>query len=276
MNLTCYVVDAFSDQVFHGNPAAVVPLDSWLPDNVMQAIAAEHNLAETVYFVQRPDGYDIRWFTPKTEVDLCGHATLASGFVIEQFIEPLATSITFHSKSGPLGVEIRGGVYTLDFPSRPPAPCSPDEHLLDGLNLPAKEILAARDYFAIYETADEVRRIAPDMPTLSRSHRFAAIVTAPGDEPGVDFVSRFFAPAQGVLEDPVTGSAHSTLIPYWAKRLGKNELRAKQISERGGDLFCALAGDRVKIGGHAVLYSKNEIYLPTPLTEISKNLVTAD
>ncbi len=261
MTLTCYVVDAFTNQPFHGNPAAVIPLDVWLPDDLLQSMAAEHNLAETVYFVQTPDGYDIRWFTPKTEVDLCGHATLASGFVIEQFIEPLATAITFHSKSGPLGVEIRDGIYTLDFPSRPPTPCSPDEHLLAGLNLPAKEILAARDYFAIYDTADEVRRLEPDMLALSRIHRFAVIVTAPGDEPGIDFVSRFFAPAQGVPEDPVTGSAHSTLIPYWAKRLGKSDLRARQISDRGGYLVCAMAGDRVKIGGQAVLYSKNEIYL---------------
>jgi len=262
MTLTCYIVDAFSTQPFHGNPAAVIPLESWLPDNLLQSMAFEHNLAETAYFVPTPDGYDIRWFTPKTEVDLCGHATLASGFVIEQFIDPLANSITFQSKSGPLGVDITDGVYTLDFPSRPPTATSPDEHLLAGLNLPPKQILAARDYFAIYETAAEVRALAPDMQSLSRIHRFAVIATAPGDEPGIDFVSRFFAPAQGVPEDPVTGSAHSTLIPYWAGRLGKSELRAKQVSERGGDLYCALAGDRVKIGGHAVLYSKNEIYLP--------------
>jgi PhzF family phenazine biosynthesis protein len=261
MTLTCYIVDAFTDQPFHGNPAAVVPLDTWLPDHLLQSMAAEHNLAETVYFVQTPDGYDIRWFTPKTEVDLCGHATLASGFVIEKFIDPLATSIVFQSKSGPLGLDIEDGIYTLDFPSRPPTPTSPDEHLLAGLNLPPQLILAARDYFAVYETADEVRRLEPDMQALSRIHRFAVIATAPGDEPGVDFVSRFFAPGQGVPEDPVTGSAHSTLIPYWSDRLGKLEMHGKQISERGGTLFCALAGDRVKIGGSAVLYSKNEIYL---------------
>lgn len=262
MTLTCYIVDAFTSHPFRGNPAAVVPLDSWLPDSLLQSMAAEHNLAETVYFVQTPDGYDIRWFTPKTEVDLCGHATLASGFVIEQFIEPVATSLTFHSKSGPLGLDIKDGVYTLDFPSRPPTPTSPDEHLLAGLNLPARQILAARDYFAIYDTAAEVRALNPDMLALSRIHRFAVIATAPGDEPGIDFVSRFFAPAQGVPEDPVTGSAHSTLIPYWANRLQKSHMQAKQISERGGDLTCSLAGDRVKIGGRAVLYSKNEIYLP--------------
>jgi PhzF family phenazine biosynthesis protein len=262
MTLTCYVVDAFTNRPFHGNPAAVIPLENWLPDDLLQSMAAEHNLAETVYFVQTPDGYDIRWFTPKTEVDLCGHATLASGFVIEQFIDPLASSITFQSKSGPLGLTIENGLYTLDFPSRPPSATSPDEHLLAGLNLPARQILAARDYFAIYDTAEEVRRLDPDMLALSRIHRFAVIATAPGDEPGLDFVSRFFAPAQGVPEDPVTGSAHSTLIPYWSNRLGKTQLVAKQISERGGDLFCSLAGDRVKIGGHAVLYSKNEICLP--------------
>ena len=264
MTLTCYIVDAFANQTFHGNPAAVVPLDNWLPDELLQSMAAEHNLAETVYFIATPDGYDIRWFTPKTEVDLCGHATLAAGFVIEQFLDPIATSIAFSSKSGPLGVAIKDGIYTLDFPSRPPSPTSPDEHLLAGLNIAASEILAARDYFAIYETAQQVRELAPDMMSLARIHRFAVIVTAPGDEAGIDFVSRFFAPSQGVPEDPVTGSAHSTLIPYWANRLNKTSLRARQISERGGDLFCALAGDRVKIGGHAILYSKNEIYLSWP------------
>lgn len=262
MTLSCYIVDAFSREPFHGNPAAVVPLDNWLPDDLLQSMAAEHNLAETVYFVATPDGYDIRWFTPKTEVDLCGHATLAAGFVIEQFLDPLATTINFQSKSGPLGVEIKDEIYTLDFPSRPPTASSPDEHLLAGLDIPASEILAARDYFAIYDTAQQVRDLAPDMMSLARIHRFAVIATAPGDEPGIDFVSRFFAPSQGIPEDPVTGSAHSTLIPYWAKRLNKTKMLAKQISERGGDLFCTFAGDRVKIGGHAVLYSKNEIYLP--------------
>jgi len=261
MTLTCYVVDAFTDTPFHGNPAAVVPLDFWLPDDILQAMAAEHNLAETAYFVKTPTSYDIRWFTPQTEVDLCGHATLASGFVIEKFVAPHTTSITFNSKSGPLGLDINDGIYTLDFPSRPPTATSPDEHLLESLNIPAAQILAARDYFAIYETADQVRNLAPDMAAMARIHRFAVIVTAPGDQPGIDFVSRFFAPAQGIPEDPVTGSAHSTLIPYWANRLGKTQMKARQISARGGTLFCSLSGGRVKIGGHAVLYSKNEIYL---------------
>jgi PhzF family phenazine biosynthesis protein len=262
MSLTCFVVDAFTDSPFHGNPAAVVPLDAWLPDHLLQSMAAEHNLAETVYFVLAPDGYQIRWFTPLTEVDLCGHATLAAGFVIEQFLDPLARSIRFLSKSGPLGLDIAGGVYTLDFPSRPPSPIHPDEHLLQGLNLEPSRVLAARDYLAVYDSADQVRALTPDMLALSRIHRFAVIATAPGDEPGVDFVSRFFAPGQGVPEDPVTGSAHCTLIPYWASLLGKTSLFARQISSRGGELHCVLDGDRVRIGGRAVLYSRNEIFLP--------------
>lgn len=263
MTLTCYVVDAFTDLLFHGNPAAVVPLDAWLPDSLLQSIAAEHNLAETVYFVPSPDGYEIRWFTPVTEVDLCGHATLAAGFIIEQFLDPLASSIRFLSKSGTLGLDIAGGVYTLDFPSRPASPIHPDEHLLDGLNLAPSLVLAARDYLAVYDSASQVRSLTPDMLALSRIHRFAVIATAPADEPGIDFVSRFFAPAQGVPEDPVTGSAHSTLIPYWAAVLGKSRMLARQVSARGGELHCALAGDRVRIGGRAVLYSKSEIYLPS-------------
>ena len=262
MVLTAYVVDAFTDSVFHGNPAAVIPLQTWLPDGLMQSIAAEHNLAETVFFVPEGDGYRIRWFTPATEIDLCGHATLASAFVIENFIDPSLINIVFESKSGPLGVAIHNDVFTLDFPSRPPTAVSPDEHLLVGLNIQPEQVLASRDYFAVYATAQQLRELAPDMGALARIHRFAVIATAPSDEPGIDFFSRFFAPAQGIPEDPVTGSAHSTLIPYWAARLGKDTLRARQISPRGGELWCQLVGDRVKIGGRAVLYSKNEIYIP--------------
>ncbi len=263
MVLKAFVVDAFADRVFQGNPAAVVPLDRWLPDDVLQSIAAEHNLAETAYFVLEPTGYHLRWFTPGTEVDLCGHATIAAAFVIREFLDPAASSLSFTSKSGPLGVTIDGSRLTLDFPSRPPSPVAPDEHLLAGLASPPQQILASRDYLAVYSSAAEVLALAPDMASLARIHRFAVIATAPGDPgSGLDFVSRFFAPAQGVPEDPVTGSAHSTLIPYWAGRLGKTILLAKQVSARGGLLYCELAGDRVKIGGHAVLYSKNEIYIP--------------
>lgn len=262
MELRCYVVDAFSSTPFGGNPAAIVPLDSWLPDSLMQSIAAEHNLAETAFFIPKGDHYHLRWFTPGVEVDLCGHATVAAGFVIEQFITPGVQQITFDSLSGPLGVSIDQGVYTLDFPSRPPVGAPVDPKLLEGLGGNPIEALASRDYLVTYATQAEVQALKPNMLLLSEIDRFAAIATAPGDEPGVDFVSRFFAPAQGVPEDPVTGSAHSTLIPYWAAKLGKSKMRARQISARGGELFCELHGDRVKIGGRAVLYSKNEIYIP--------------
>jgi len=262
MILQSFVVDAFTDRPFHGNPAAVVPLNAWLPDDLLQSMAAEHNLAETVYFVAQHNGFHIRWFTPKTEVDLCGHATLAAGFVIRQFLDSDASTIHFDSKSGLLKVSVDADVYTLDFPSRPATGIQADEHLQAGLNLKPRRVLAARDYLAVYDSAAEIRSLSPDMRELERIHRFAVIATAPGDEPGIDFVSRFFAPAQGVPEDPVTGSAHSTLIPYWAAELGKTKLRARQLSSRGGELFCQLAGDRVQIGGHAVLYSRNEIYIP--------------
>ena len=262
MSLTAYVVDAFTDRVFQGNPAAVIPLQHWLADELMQSIAAEHNIAETVFFVPIAGGYHIRWFTPVAEIDLCGHATLASAFVLKRFIVPALTKIAFESKSGPLGVEIAGDLYTLDFPSRPPTEVAVSPYVSSGLKLPAQQILAARDYFAIYASEEELRSLDPDMGDLSRIDRLGVIATAPSSQTGIDFVSRFFAPATGIPEDPVTGSAHSTLIPYWAARLGKAKMRAKQISPRGGDLECELAGDRVRIGGHAVLYSKNEIYIP--------------
>jgi PhzF family phenazine biosynthesis protein len=263
MTLTGYIVDAFADQPFRGNPAAVVPLDTWLPDAVMQQMAMEHNLAETVFFVREGEGYRIRWFTPVSEVDLCGHATLAAAFVIAQFVEPGAAQVDFVSRSGPLGVSIEDGVYTLDFPSRPPQLVEVDPQVAAGLGGKPEVVLAARDYLAVYRTAAEVRTLRPDMGVLAKVDRFAVIATAPGDEAGVDFVSRFFAPAQGVLEDPVTGSAHSTLIPYWAERLGKTDMVARQLSPRGGELYCRARGERVDIGGRAVLYAKTEIYIPS-------------
>jgi predicted PhzF superfamily epimerase YddE/YHI9 len=262
MTLTAYVVDAFAGEIFRGNPAAVVPLEAWLPDELMQAMAAEHNLAETAYFVREAEGYRLRWFTPKVEVDLCGHATVAAAFVLKNCLGMEGGSVAFESRSGKLGVEIADGIYTLDFPSRPATVVPADEFLVAGLGAAPQEVLAARDYLVRFDSEEEVRALEPDFATLKRCHRFAVIATAPGAEAGVDFVSRFFAPAQGIDEDPVTGSAHSTLIPYWAGQLGKAKLFARQISERGGQLHCELAGDRVKIGGQAVLYSKNEIYIP--------------
>jgi predicted PhzF superfamily epimerase YddE/YHI9 len=260
MKLDIYQVDAFTKEVFKGNPAAVCPLTEWLPSETMHKIALENNLSETAFFVKNGDVYEIRWFTPTFEIDLCGHATLASAFVIFNVLNLETDEIKFHShKSGALSVEKNGDVLTLDFPVRPVSP----------VDAPAG--LKARDYFLVYETEQEVLDLKPDFSAL---HKIAAflkidahgfIVTAPGDSS--DFVSRFFAPEVGVFEDPVTGSSHCNLIPYWAEKLGKTELFARQVSARGGELFCELAGDRVKIGGNAVLYLKGEIYVEQSLPQ---------
>jgi PhzF family phenazine biosynthesis protein len=253
-----YQVDAFASQVFKGNPAAVCPLDSWLPDATMQSIALENNLAETAFFVPKGDGYHLRWFTPATEVDLCGHATLAAAYIVFRYLRWERPRVEFETKSGQLIVERDGDWLTLDFPSRPPAPATPCAGLLEALGGSPEAVMASRDYMVVYSTAAEVRALSPNMNGLMHMDRFAVIVTAPGDN-GCDFVSRFFAPEQGVPEDPVTGSAHCTLIPYWADRLGKTELLARQVSARGGELKCVLAGDRVRMSGQGVLYLTGEI-----------------
>jgi PhzF family phenazine biosynthesis protein len=257
--LTLYQVDAFARRVFEGNPAAVVPLDDLLPDPLMQAIAAENNLSETAFFIRSGDEYKLRWFTPATEVDLCGHATLASAFVVFEFIEPERDTVVFDTCSGPLTVGRRDGLLAMDFPSRPPERAEPCGGLLEALGGNPREVWAARDYMVVYGSESEVRELAPDMRRLAEADRFAVIVTAPAETEGYDFVSRFFAPAQGVPEDPVTGSAHCTLAPYWAQRLGKRRLRARQVSARGGDLVCEWKGERVEIAGSAVLYLKGVI-----------------
>ena len=261
MRLPIYQVDAFTDRVFAGNPAAVVPLESWLPDAQLQAIAAENNLAETAYFLRSDDVFELRWFTPAVEVDLCGHATLATAFVISTLLERGRERMDFVTRqAGTLTVTRDGDLFTLDFPSRPPAAVeTPDPALVAALGGPAPvAILGARDYLVVYEDEAAVRALTPDMAALARLDRFAVCVTAPGTGE-VDFVSRLFAPAQGIPEDPVTGSTHCTLIPYWAKRLGRTRLSARQVSARGGDLTCELAGDRVRIGGKAVLYLEGAI-----------------
>ncbi len=250
-----YQVDAFTDRPFGGNPAAVCPLDAWLPDAMMQDIAAENNLSETAFFVRRDDAFDLRWFTPAVEIDLCGHATLAAAFVLMTRLEPGRTDATFHSRSGPLRVSRDGDLFTLDFPARPPVAIAEPGELAAALGAAPCAVLKARDVYAVLDCAETVRRLAPDMDRLKRIEGFAVCVTAPGDgrDADVDFVSRFFAPAQGIPEDPVTGSSHCSLVPYWAGRLGRPALRARQVSARGGELTCALAGDRVRIAGHAVL-----------------------
>ena len=212
MKIPIYQVDAFTSRPFHGNPAAICPLKEWLPDATMQSIAAENNLAETAFFVPNGDAYHLRWFTPAVEVDLCGHATLAAAHVLWQKLGCAQDRIDFDTRSGRLSVGKRSGMMALDFPSRPPALCAVDPNVLAGLGGNPQELLAARDYMVVYRTASEVLALQPDMAALMKIDRFAVIATAPGDD--CDFVSRFFAPAKGVPEDPVTGSAHTTLIPY--------------------------------------------------------------
>lgn len=257
MKITYFEVDAFASKPFHGNPAGICPLEEWLDDPTMQNIAAENNMSETAFFVPRGDDYDLRWFAPSVEIDLCGHATLASAFILFSELGRRGNSVRFHSKSGALVVTRNGDILTLDFPSRPPGPCTAPDALIRGLGKTPVQVLKARDYFALFETADDVRSLKPDFGLLGALDE-KVIVTAPGGM-DCDFVSRFFAPTAGVPEDPVTGSAHCTLIPYWSARLGKTKLFAKQISRRGGELFCELAGDRVLIGGKAVLYSRGQI-----------------
>jgi PhzF family phenazine biosynthesis protein len=261
MKIRCFIVDAFACKPFQGNPAAVCPLDKWLDDAVMQNIAAENNLSETAFFVPRDgSGYDLRWFTPAVEIDLCGHATVAAAFVLSSELGVSGDAVRFHSRSGVLTVTQNGNVFTLDFPSRPPAPCTVPEALIRGLGAKPVEILKARDYFCVFPAENAVRSLKPDFALLGTLDE-KVIVTAPGVD--CDFVSRFFAPTAGVAEDPVTGSSHCTLIPFWANRLGKEKLFARQISRRGGELFCELSGDRVLIGGKAVLYSRGQIEINT-------------
>ncbi|HYL73171.1 MAG TPA: PhzF family phenazine biosynthesis protein [Bryobacteraceae bacterium] len=258
LRIPVYQVDAFSSRVFSGNPAAICPLEQWLPDEQMQAIAAENNLSETAFFVRNGDGYALRWFTPKVEVDLCGHATLASAFVILNRLAP-GNSVRFETKSGTLVVTRDGDLLSMDFPARPPAECAVHPQLLAALGAQPEMVLGARDYLVVYGSEDEVRALDPDMEMLKRIDRFAVIVTAPGKD--ADFVSRFFAPAKGVPEDPVTGSAHTTLIPYWSKRLGKKKLHAYQVSPRGGELWCEDRGERVTMSGKAVQFLEGTITL---------------
>ena len=259
MKLEIFQVDAFTSKPFGGNPAAVVPLEAWLADETMLHIAAENNLAETAFFVKNGDGYDLRWFTPTVEMDLCGHATIASAYVLFELMRFGEPSIKFQSKSGELRVTCDGDLLVLDFPSRPAVECEPVAGLVEALGAEPQRILKARDYLAIYASEAEILALRPDFRAISALDVHAVIVSAPGKTS--DFVSRIFAPAVGVDEDPVTGSAHCTLIPYWAEKLGKTEMFARQVSERGGELFCKLAGERVKIGGNATLYLKGEIYV---------------
>lgn len=258
MSAEYYEVHAFTDRLHHGNPAGVCLLEEWWPDEILQAVAAENNLSETAYVVPEPGGFGLRWFTPTIEVDLCGHATLASAHVLLRH-RGEAGLLRFFSRSGELTVATDGDRLVLDFPSQPALPIDSPEALLRGLGCPLLAVLKApRDHLAVLATEKEVRHLTPDFAALAELDGLGVIVTAPGRE--VDFVSRFFAPKAGIDEDPVTGSAHCTLTPYWADKLGRTRLRARQISARGGDLWCELRGDRVGISGQAVTYLAGRIH----------------
>jgi len=261
MTLRMYQVDAFTAELFRGNPAAVCPLERWLPDETMQKIAMENNLAETAFYVREGDRFRIRWFTPAVEVELCGHATLASGYVVfevEGFPEPV---VEFDSRSGLLRVRRDGDRLTLDFPADMAKPVEPPPGLVEALGARPLEVYKGRtDYLLVFGSERDVEAMAPDFGRLADVDARGVIVTAKGGQ--VDFVSRFFAPRVGVPEDPVTGSAHTTLTPFWAKRLGKSELEAVQLSRRRGWLRVRTAGERVEISGQARLYLRGEIFLP--------------
>ena len=259
MQLPIFQIDAFTDKVFGGNPAAVCPLEHWLPDDVMQRIAIENSVAETAFFIPLNDGFEIRWFTPEIEMDLCGHATLATAHVIARHLNYSLPSIKFQSKSGELKVTVENGLLTLNFPSRKPKPSDIPQIILDAIQVKPVEVLKSRDYVLVFETEETIRSMKPDQSILNQINLDpgGVIVTAQGNE--VDFVSRFFTPQASIFEDPVTGSAHCSLIPYWSKRLGKETLLALQVSPRVGKLLCKDLGERVLISGEAVTYLEGRI-----------------
>jgi PhzF family phenazine biosynthesis protein len=259
MEILLYQIDAFTGRVFGGNPAAVCPLNEWLDDGLMQRIAGENNLSETAFFVRNGNGYEIRWFTPKVEIGLAGHPTLAAAYVIFNYCNHGSNEIRFFSKSGELTVTRDGDLIRMNFPAMEATECGENDLLNRALGQTPVKLYRTRDYLAVYGSEEEILAIEPDFRMLKKLDCVGIIITAPGRE--VDFVSRFFAPAEGIDEDPVTGSAHSTLIPYWARRLNKDTLHACQVSERGGELFCKYLGDRVEISGKAVPYLKGTITL---------------
>jgi len=260
-----HVIDVFTDKLFRGNPAGVCPLDEWLDDDTLQRIAAENNLSETAFFVKRDGDYELRWFTPSVEIDLCGHATMASAFVLFEEAERAAHMVQFKTMSGLLAVTRENDLLYLDFPARPVAACPVYPAFEKAFDVGPVAVYKAVDFLVEFDHEDTVRNLSPDFSAFERlsaeaglkSGRFGVIVTARGSE--CDFVSRFFAPGLGINEDPVTGRAHCSLIPFWSARFGKSKLAARQLSRRGGELFCEACGDRVKIGGRVVRYLRGEI-----------------
>ena len=263
-NIKYYVVDAFAEELFKGNSAGVCVLEQWLEDDLLQNIAFENNLAETAFVVKRDKHYELRWFTPDEEVDLCGHATLATAFVVANFVDKDNRHLVFDSQSGILNVFVDHeiGLYTLDFPSRKPVQMEINPIVQKSINAPIREAHLSRDLVLVVDTEEQVKNLDINFELLRTvKDCFAFVVTAPSSSKDYDFVSRFFMPDATIIEDPVTGSAHCSLIPFWAERLNKNKLIAKQLSKRGGTLYCENNGERVKISGKAKLYLEGEIKL---------------
>lgn len=259
MQIPFFQVDAFTSVPFQGNPAAVCVLEEWLPAEVLRAIARENNLSETAYILRQPGHYKIRWFTPRDEISLCGHATLASAYVVLKELGHPDPKVIFHSETDILEVEQKGDLFILNFPARPPAPAEWPSEIGQALGLRPELLLKAKDYLAVFPDEACIRNLAPDFALLEFGIKTPVIATAPGEN--CDFVSRYFDPIEGIPEDPVTGSAHCTLIPYWSQRLGKDKMSAKQLSPRGGFLVCGNLGDRVLIGGEAVKVKDGTLYL---------------
>lgn len=257
MKISLYQVDAFANKAFEGNPAAICPLKSWLPEQTMQAIAAENNLSETAFFVPNEDAYDLRWFTPSTEVDLCGHATLAAAHVLFHELGYEGEEIRFNTRSGSLSVVRDGASLTMNFPAQVPQPFELPIELVEALGTTPEDCLKFADIIAVLSSEDQVRQAQPDMVLLEKLDCRGIIITAQAEQ--YDFVARWFGPRTGIEEDPVTGSAFTQLVPYWANRLGKKVFEAKQVSQRGGEVGCVLDGDRVLLSGGAVLYMRGVI-----------------
>jgi len=262
MELTIYQIDAFANKVFEGNPAAICPLSTWLSDDLMQAIAAENNLSETAFFVRTKNNYHIRWFTPNQEVDLCGHATLASAYVLFNILGHKEDEIVFESKSGLLSVTRNNDELEMDFPSQLPIHCIVPKQILEAFDDAPIECLMSEDYIVVFDNEKSVRNANPNLSVLSELDLRGVIITSISDK--FDFVTRCFAPKYGINEDPVTGSAFTQLIPYWSNKLKKPILNAKQVSRRGGEVACIYAGERVQVSGKAVKYLVGVIEIPEP------------
>ncbi len=261
MKIPLYQIDAFASKLFEGNPAAVCPLDKWLPDEIMQSIAAENNLSETAFFVPRGNGFHIRWFTPASEVDLCGHATLAAAYILFNTLGYKKDKIEFDSKSGILTVTKDNEWLVMDFPAQPPVSCDIPEEIIKAFNIEPIECLKSEDFIVVFEREIDIESAHPDFGQLIKLDLRGVIITAKSSR--YDFVARFFAPKYGIPEDPVTGSAYTQLAPYWVSKIGPKRFSVKQMSSRGGELTCELVGDRVLISGRAVKYLEGTIKIET-------------